>query len=166
MSTEASPLAQAVAVAKGVEIQHVSLQAATLRTQIDPLEPPKEVVLSQSHRTRYELPEKHPGKIFVSVEFDCSGAGDPSRGDTSLKLSATYLLIYTHPDPSSLPAESLEAFARLNGVYNAWPYWRELIQTVSGRIGLGPLVVPVFRTTAGGTATGTATATATATAGD
>ncbi|MDQ6768959.1 MAG: hypothetical protein M3Z54_03110 [Gemmatimonadota bacterium] len=163
MSDEVSPLAQAVAVAKGVEIQHVSLQAATLRTQIDPLELPEEVVLSQSHRTRYELPEKHPGKIFVTVEFDCNGAGGPPSGDTQrLKLSAIYLLIYSHPDLTSLPAESLEAFARLNGVYNAWPYWRELIQTVSGRIGLGPLVVPVFRATAGGTAAGTAKATATA----
>jgi len=37
------------------------------------------------------------------------------------------------------------AFARTNGIYNAWPYWREFVQNMIARMNLPPLVIPVFR---------------------
>lgn len=145
--TEAnSQLAQAASVARSVQIERISMQSATFRSGIDPLAAPEELTLTQSHRTRYELPTEHPNKIFVFVDFDCSATKKAAPSDAPpLSVTATYLLVYAHPETSGLPSESLDSFARLNGVYNAWPYWRELIQTASGRAGVGPIVIPVFR---------------------
>ena len=42
--------------------------------------------------------------------------------------------------------EHLHAFSATNGVFNAWPYWREFVQNTTARMGLPtPVIVPVFR---------------------
>jgi preprotein translocase subunit SecB len=33
----------------------------------------------------------------------------------------------------------------LNGVFHVWPYWREMVQNTLARMGLPPLILPVFR---------------------
>ena len=145
MTEQSTPLKRAAVVSRSVQIEQVALQSASLRSGIDPLAIPEELTLSQSHRARYDLPEKHPNKIFVFVDFECVATSTAPTESPPLSLSATYALVYEHPDVTRLPADALEAFARLNGVYNAWPYWRELIQTASSRAGLGMIVIPVFR---------------------
>lgn len=60
------------------------------------------------------------------------------------KLEAEFLLAYRLPNEVKPEPDALDYFAQLNGTYNAWPYWRELVHTVSGRAGLAALVVPVF----------------------
>jgi hypothetical protein len=39
----------------------------------------------------------------------------------------------------------LTEFARANGVFNAWPYFRELLQTMLHRMELPSTVLPAFR---------------------
>jgi hypothetical protein len=140
-----SPLQQAAVVSRSVQIEQVSLRTAAVRSGIDPLILPEKLTLSQSHRARYEIPERHPNKIFVYVDFECTAASAIPSEIQPLGISATYVVVYEHPDIAALPEEALEAFAQLNGVYNVWPYWRELIQTASGRAGLSAIVIPVFR---------------------
>jgi len=36
-------------------------------------------------------------------------------------------------------------FAETNGLYNAWPYWREFVQNTAARMSLPGLTVPVLR---------------------
>jgi hypothetical protein len=38
-----------------------------------------------------------------------------------------------------------EKFAATNGVFNAWPYWRQLVQSMTAAMGVPPIVVPAFR---------------------
>ena len=57
-------------------------------------------------------------------------------------LRAVYLL---SKDVSEYPEDALRPFAELNGTYNMWPYWRELVQSVAQRVGLSSIVAPVFR---------------------
>lgn len=145
MTETSSPLALAASVARSVQIERIVMQAATLRSGIDPFSMPEELTLSQFHRVRYELPEQHKDKIFVFVDFECSASSPEPAEVAPLRIAATYLLVYSHPEISTLAAAALDSFAKLNGIYNAWPYWREFIQTASGRAGLDPIVIPVFR---------------------
>ena len=62
-----------------------------------------------------------------------------------LSIEVTVELHYRIPRIRDFSAQDLSKFANINGVYNAWPYWRELIQNLSLRMGLPPLVLPVFR---------------------
>jgi hypothetical protein len=64
---------------------------------------------------------------------------------TTLSLQAAFDLLYELPKAKDFSAAALSHFANVNGVYNAWPYWRELVQSITVRMGLPPVVLPVFR---------------------
>ena len=40
---------------------------------------------------------------------------------------------------------AIEAFANTDAVYHAWPYWREFVQSSMARMGLPPIMIPLFR---------------------
>ena len=67
-----------------------------------------------------------------------------SAGDV-LQVSAEFLLDYTISDsPVEITDEAADAFGKMNGIHNIWPYWREYVQSASVRAGLPPLVVPLI----------------------
>ncbi|MEW5931145.1 MAG: hypothetical protein AB1941_27080 [Gemmatimonadota bacterium] len=140
-------ISRAGLIARQVELELVTLHNANVTSSVDALDTPAELALRQEYRAWYERRQKNPEHLFVYVDFrfaasDAAGE-EPSNG--ALDLSATYLLAYRLVNPDEQPEDALQFFAELNGVYNAWPYWRELVQTVSGRVGLSAIVVPVFR---------------------
>ena len=60
-------------------------------------------------------------------------------------MDVTFELQYALPDAAAFSNEVLEEFARVNGTFNAWPYWREYVQTTAARMTLPPTILPVFR---------------------
>lgn len=62
-------------------------------------------------------------------------------------VTCAYLLEYhlDSPPPADARDDLLSAFAKVNGVYNAWPYLREVVQNTCARMNLPPMVLPVFR---------------------
>lgn len=80
----------------------------------------------------------------VAAEGRRKSAGS-RRTPTMLSIRATFDLRYQLSKIAECSRQDLTQFANVNGVYNAWPYWRELIQSVSVRMGLPPLTLPVFR---------------------
>ena len=46
-----------------------------------------------------------------------------------------------------LEPEAIEAFSRINVGYHVWPFWRELVQSSSSRVGLTTIIdVPFYHT--------------------
>jgi preprotein translocase subunit SecB len=60
-------------------------------------------------------------------------------------IVVTLELVYVLAPGVQLKASEIEAFAEVNAVHNAWPYWRELVQNVTVRMQLPPLILPLFR---------------------
>ncbi len=60
-------------------------------------------------------------------------------------IKATFLLIYKADSLEGITNEAVEQFGKTNGVYNAWPYWREFVQNTIVRMNLPTLTIPVFR---------------------
>ena len=60
-------------------------------------------------------------------------------------IDASFLLSYRIEDFEGLTQKGFERFANLNGIYNAWPYWREFVQNTIVRMGLPSLSIPVYR---------------------
>lgn len=134
-------------IARQVELHSVSLYSAEVSSHVDPLDPPEELHFRQGYRARYELPRRHPDHLFVYVDLNLA-ASEPAEDEANpdrVVLDATYLLVYTLKTEVDAPEDALQHFAELNGTYNVWPYWRELVQTVTGRVGLASIIVPVFR---------------------
>jgi hypothetical protein len=132
-------------IAKHVELETVVLRRADLTADFDPLEMPPELALTQGYRTQFQA-DRHAetGRISVIVDFQFNAKRDEGSAD-AVSLEATFLLIYTIDKELSLDPVCLEHFAGVNGPYNVWPYWRELVQTATGRVGLASVTVPVFR---------------------
>ncbi len=68
------------------------------------------------------------------------------RPNQVIHIKADFVLRYLlgGAEESSLPEEAIDRFARINGVYNAWPYWREFVQNCTMRTELPPLTLPVL----------------------
>lgn len=90
--------------------------------------------------------DKKKGYILVFPSFKLEGfplEGNQKKPD--LVIEATFVISYKAENLQGLRHDNFEAFSRSNGVYNAWPYWREFVQNTVARMNLPPLTIPVFR---------------------
>lgn len=82
--------------------------------------------------------------VQVMLISDIHGRSDASQ--QFVHVSATYEAHYQYGDMSP-STEVLERFARENGVFNVWPYFREFVQSCTTRMGLPALTLPLKRYT-------------------
>jgi len=137
-------------VAKHVELDAVTLRYARADAKCEPGELPDDVNIDLQYRTslsrRARKNEPLASELAVLVEFKFNvQTKDEDAPAEVLTLEAGYLLTYMLNAAVDLDEECFKHFAEVNGAYNAWPYWRELVQSVTGRVGLPGFVVPVFR---------------------
>jgi hypothetical protein len=71
--------------------------------------------------------------LFVTVWF--TYRTEPN----AFSIDATMNLQYKLSEERT--AEDAEAFAQINAVFNAWPYWREIVQSTATRMGI--LIPPI-----------------------
>jgi hypothetical protein len=83
-----------------------------------------------------------PPAIMVQISFSLVGA-DAEKGD-GLRVEAMFGLMYLTRSPDAVSPEVLAAFSQTVGVQNVWPYWREFVQSMTGRMGLPPLRMPLL----------------------
>lgn len=84
-------------------------------------------------------------KLAAEVRFGVRGVQEQDATKRVVDLSAVLELSYRLSKEVELTPQQLRAFGKVNALYNAWPYWRELVQTTVARMGLPRLIVPVFR---------------------
>ncbi len=85
--------------------------------------------------------------IHVVVGFRLTGIfeGASPKDEPLLEIEAKFLLLYRVSSLEGLSHRNLKAFGELNGLYNAYPYLREFVQSTTSRMGLPPLVIPVLK---------------------
>ena len=89
--------------------------------------------------------DKKNGYIIVTVKFHFEAFTESKTQKPVILIDASFLLAYKIEDFEGLTQKGFEQFANLNGIYNAWPYWREFVQNTVTRMGLPSLSIPVFR---------------------
>jgi len=91
--------------------------------------------------------DKEEGMIFVFAKFNFQGynQGKKKTEDACVRIDCEYVLAYSVEDFEGITEAGCNEFARINGIFNAWPYWRELVQNTIARMGLPQLTLPVFR---------------------
>lgn len=114
----------------------------------------REVVLS--HLLAKRLPAL-PTEKALDADIQTRGKHDVTE-DGVLQV-ALYFSFVTKPEAFNLTAvfalnyqlrgsveeADAEAFARVNAVFNAWPYWRELVQSTISRMGFPAPLIPLLR---------------------
>jgi len=135
-------------VARQVQIEGVVLRKAEVEAFFEPNELPAELALSHGFRSAFQIHRSEDAQnlsVIVDFKFEAREVSEGESGEIVADLSATFHLLYSLPIEFEPEDGCLEQFATVNGVYNAWPYWRELVQTSTGRIGLPGVVLPVYR---------------------
>lgn len=89
--------------------------------------------------------DKKQKVVCVRPRFGVSAKYDDTNEEELLQIEAQFVLRYRLPNLGGLSKANFTAFGELNGLYNAWPYWREFVQSTTVRMGLPPLTVPVYR---------------------
>lgn len=62
-----------------------------------------------------------------------------------LHVDCEFELVYSLPEEAELDDEDLEAFGDISGTFSAFPYARELVQSLTSRAALPPLVLGTLR---------------------
>lgn len=99
---------------------------------------------NMDHSTEVAV-DKESGHVLVIAKFHFEAFAQSKPQKNVLKANATFALTYSIEKFKGLTQKGFKQFADLNGIYNAWPYWREFMQNTIARLGLPPLVIPVFR---------------------
>jgi preprotein translocase subunit SecB len=129
-------------VAARVELQDVHLLSVRAEQNPDLLKAEMKVEFGVSTGI---ASDREAERITVTANFDAVARPADDEAKSFLRISASFRLVYGCGDLEELSDEKLEAFGSVNGVFNAWPYWREFVQNMTARMGLPPLVLPVFR---------------------
>jgi hypothetical protein len=82
------------------------------------------------------------------TEDDVAGDGPPDLSEEDLPdvdIAVMFELTYSIEQAEGISDHDVEHFAAFNARFNAWPYWRELAQTVTNRMRIPTLLVPVLR---------------------
>ncbi|HEV8242927.1 MAG TPA: hypothetical protein VGV60_11205 [Candidatus Polarisedimenticolia bacterium] len=151
MSNPTLDFAEVVAISNVVNLVSVNCREISAKRNTEIADIPTQVRCTGSSEAT-GMRDKTAGQIIVLVRFALSVlkfSADPA--ESVADISATLALRYSVPGESlkSFRPEAVQAFAETNGVYNAWPYWRELLQNTAGRLGIPGIVAPVFRLNAG-----------------
>jgi hypothetical protein len=91
-------------------------------------------LLDVTVKTRHDTTDDH---LHAWVTFTLSSQ------PTTIDVRATYRLVYRLSHKPA--AADAKAFASVNAVFNAWPYWREVVQNFSARMGLPSPTVPLLK---------------------
>lgn len=144
-------------VASVATIQHVRLLEARVERERAPEALPPDWGQSAYVGFRAGSTRVHEESWFtVATGFLCvfkegwnpDEGGMPEFSDDDppdVYLEAAFELVYALTDGVVVDAQDLEHFAYANGTHNAWPYWRELAQGATLRMGIPPLVVGPFK---------------------
>lgn len=126
-----------------VQIENVRLLSSIVR--LEPSEVKGQVIVTYSLAVEASLDGKHKG-VLVFPRFKAKGEVKQKPAPKPVfTIEAAFLLAYRAGTLKGITKEACAAFGETNGIYNAWPYWREYVQNVTGRMGLPPLIVPLFR---------------------
>jgi hypothetical protein len=138
-------LASAVKVADRVDLQSVKL--LTCNCKLKPECPAGRKAFDIEGNSRYEIDEQKKN-IMVFIQFMLNAFGEEverKNENIFLNIEATFELLYSINSIEELEDEAFKSFADVNGMYNAWPYWREFVQSITSRMELPTLTIPVFR---------------------
>jgi hypothetical protein len=88
-------------------------------------------------------------RVLAAFTFDARPEEHKGSRDPVVSIGCEVLVTYSCRNLSKHSDAALQDFARNNGCFNAYPYWREFVQNSIARLGLPTLVIPTFRLDAG-----------------
>ena len=128
-----------------IQIESVRLCEAYCRSAVQPSEIAEAIKVTTSRKTAVVKEPTDDRSLRIETAFTLEVRSADDDETLQAEIRGTFELAYLIPDDESFSSDELEGFGDVNAVFNAWPYWRELVQASLARMSMPPLTVPVFR---------------------
>ena len=127
-----------------VEIEGVRLVEATAETKVR--SPADTGAVDLLVNRTAEISECQDNRtFFIVAKMRTQLVPEQAQEEPLVSIEASFELQYRLPEEFRVDPDTLTTFAETNGIYNAWPYWREFVQSTLSRMGLPPVVLPLLR---------------------
>ncbi|MEJ5360210.1 MAG: hypothetical protein WHT06_16230 [Desulfobacterales bacterium] len=103
----------------------------------------KEIKIDLS--TSSKLLEKDDDFFYAKVSFKFTGRPAEDETKVLVNIEASFVIKYLFPGASNISIKELESFCNINPLFNCWPYWREIIQSMTTRMDLPPFTLPLLK---------------------
>ncbi len=134
-------------IIRAVEIGGIRLTEFEGKTLIRSPREAAEVKMSLSTAASVVRPPAVSGQyrnFEIAVKMDLRLVA-ADRDQVLLSIRVVFELSYRLPVSEEFDEEEMKSFADRNAVFNAWPYFREVVQTTTARMGLPPVTLPLFK---------------------
>lgn len=128
-----------------VQLVDVRLVSASAHAGVRSREEAGEVKVYFAHSAK-ALGAIREGVFYVLASLEVQAVPiDTGTKKLPFQVRMEVELKYRVPSDLKVTRVELSGFAKMNGVYNAWPYFREYVQSTTQRMGLPSVTLPVFR---------------------
>lgn len=134
---------RAAPIAQNAHLLGINLRQLEVQLVAEPAEDIQATIHSE-HRFDVALNKAGEGPVLtVKVHFVVSVR---EGSNVLLQFKATFACVYgmNRGMPESAEAD-MPAFAATNTMVHVWPYYRELVQNMTWRMGVPPFPLPLFR---------------------
>ena len=125
---------------KNIEILDIKLRQLSCKNSDDIFDMEESNKIKITIKSKVESIEKLENLLIFKKSFTLIGK---SKNKTLLNIKAVYEIVYAKN--KEISEEYIDAFANLNVPVNVWPFFRELCYSLTSRIGIQPLTLPVRR---------------------
>lgn len=142
MTATKPPVVDAVAYGEfvaGLELTHIWLVSAEIRNNTGPMRPETVHVSAEGVDTSLSI---SPGGFFAHQKFEVTFVED-AAAEPSASIQVEFGLAYT--TEIELTDTLSETFITWNLPLNVWPYFREFVASMTGRMGWDNYTMPAFK---------------------
>ena len=128
---------------KSIQLEDIKLLESSCRNFAKEPGEGAEINVALNYSAKAILRSAEAFSVLADIEvlLTPEGAEDADRA----RVWARFELGYSLHQQTELSEGLLEEFAKTNGVFNAWSYWREFVQSTLLRMELPPLTLPLYR---------------------
>jgi preprotein translocase subunit SecB len=123
-----------------IELDNIVLNGLQVKRLNKPGSNKLEVELEPNFRL---ATEKRKDKLLAMADFKVNIKDE--KDNEILIIQAEFLLTYTYSGEISITDDIQEKFLETNVPLNSWPYGRELISSITTRMGYPALVIGTFK---------------------
>ena len=125
-----------------IQIEGVRLCEGSCRSFVRPSDSEEDLKVKVAYSTAVT---RQDNSLLVKADFNLKGHTDTDEERLLVEMRCVFELSYQLSSDKDFSTEELDEFGRVNAVFNAWPYWREYVQTSLARMSMPIVTVPVFR---------------------
>ena len=125
-------------ILSGLELENISLREVRARLDREALEGP--LVVRSDAKAEYS----RDGEQVTVLNTYTVSANARNRKDPAVHIEATYELLFT--SKRSFTVGFFNVYKKLNLHLHLWPFMRELVNSITARMGVSAMTLPLLKT--------------------